>query len=72
MRKKLRKNVLVAKVMRAMFDDSDHYAVLTTMKIKDKLEQGMSIDCGKVDEMIAGERMDRYERGQNVIQNKDI
>lgn len=62
--KKLRKDVYDAKVVRAMFEGSDHYSVSAMVKIQDGQEYGRSNDNGAVNEVVASERMDKKEVGK--------
>ncbi len=59
--KKLRKDVLEAKVVRGMFDVTDHYVVLAKIKLRDRWKYGKSDDNGRVSQVTAGERMDEKE-----------
>ena len=55
---KLRKDVLDAKVVRGMFERSDHYTVLAQIRIRCKWEYGRSNGRGKMSKVLASERLD--------------
>ncbi len=59
--KKMRKDALNAKVVRRMFEGSDHYTVLAKIKVRGRWEYGRSNGKEKVKKVLASEGMDRKE-----------
>ena len=56
---KLRKDVMDAKVVKGMFQGSDHYTVLVKIRMRGKWEYSKSKDRGKVNKVLASEKMDK-------------
>ena len=62
---KLRKDVMNAKVVRGIFQGSDHYLFLAKIRVRGRLEFSRGKGKGKVDKVVACEKMDRKEVKEN-------
>ncbi len=58
---RIKKDVLDARVVRGMFDGSDHYVVLAKVQIRDRWEYCMKKCKSKGRQVIASERLKRKE-----------
>ena len=63
---RIKKEVLDAKVVRGMFDESDHYVVVSKIRIRGRWEKKQKICKSKGRQIIASGRVDR-KRGKRRV-----